>query len=98
MLFLASYLVEQSISESRIAKSEDSATKAYYVAEAGVNEAIYKLKKIQSGKMLPKVFIMPHGMLDPYYMCGPGDPDGFLYRGKRRPDGASGGRPPASVP
>ncbi|HAO81530.1 MAG TPA: hypothetical protein DEA87_02125 [Candidatus Veblenbacteria bacterium] len=44
LLFLAGYMVEQSISESRISKSETSATKAYYIAEAGVNEAIYLLK------------------------------------------------------
>lgn len=44
LLFLSGYLVEQSISESRIAKSENAATKAYYIAEAGANEAIYLLK------------------------------------------------------
>ena len=27
------------------------------------------------------------GRLDPYFMCGPGDPEGFLYRGWRRVDG-----------
>ncbi len=44
LLFISGYLVEQSFSESRIAKSENSATKAYYIAESGVNEAIYLLK------------------------------------------------------
>ena len=27
----------------------------------------------------------------PFYMCGPGDPEGFLYRGKRRADGTRDG-------
>ena len=31
------------------------------------------------------------GRLDPYFMCGPGDPEGFLYRGKRNPDGTRDG-------
>lgn len=44
LLFLAGYLVEQSVSESKIAKSENAATKAYYIAESGVNEGIYLLK------------------------------------------------------
>lgn len=48
LLFLAGYLVEQSISEIRIARSENSATKAYYLAEAGANEAIYLLKNNSS--------------------------------------------------
>lgn len=26
------------------------------------------------------------GKLDPLFLCGPGDPEGFLYRGTRRPD------------
>lgn len=44
LLFLASYFLEQSTGEIRIAKSENSATKSYYLAESGINEAIYKLK------------------------------------------------------
>ncbi|MBI5465878.1 MAG: hypothetical protein HY974_01160 [Candidatus Kerfeldbacteria bacterium] len=44
LLFLAGYFLEQSASETRIAKSENSATKSYYLSEAGANEAIYKLK------------------------------------------------------
>ncbi|MFH1111581.1 MAG: hypothetical protein V1712_00735 [Patescibacteria group bacterium] len=44
LLFLAGYFLEQSTSEIKISKSEDAATKSYYLAEAGVNEAIYKLK------------------------------------------------------
>ena len=31
------------------------------------------------------------GRLDPYFLCGPGDPEGFLYRGKRNPDGTRDG-------
>jgi hypothetical protein len=27
----------------------------------------------------------------PFYMCGPGDPEGFLYRGTRNPDGTRSG-------
>ena len=27
----------------------------------------------------------------PYYLCGPGDPEGFLYRGSRNPDGTRDG-------
>ena len=27
----------------------------------------------------------------PFFMCGPGDPEGFLYRGKRNPDGTREG-------
>jgi len=31
------------------------------------------------------------GKLDPFFMCGPGDPEGFLYRGARNPDGTRNG-------
>ncbi len=44
LLFLSSYFLEQSTSEIKIAKSENAATKSYYLAESGINEAIYKLK------------------------------------------------------
>jgi hypothetical protein len=44
LLLLTGYLLEQSRSEVRIANSEQQATSAYYLAEAGANEAIYKLK------------------------------------------------------
>jgi len=33
----------------------------------------------------------PKGNHKPFFMCGPGDPEGFLYRGKRRPDGTRDG-------
>ncbi len=32
-----------------------------------------------------------NGKPDPYFLCGPGDPEGFLYRGKRNPDGTRAG-------
>ncbi|HPO12675.1 MAG TPA: hypothetical protein PLI09_04450 [Candidatus Hydrogenedentes bacterium] len=31
------------------------------------------------------------GNLDPFFMCGPGDPEGFLYRGTRNSDGTRDG-------
>lgn len=31
------------------------------------------------------------GKLDPFFMCGPGDPEDFLYRGARNPDGTRSG-------
>jgi predicted amidohydrolase len=31
------------------------------------------------------------GKPDPYFMCGPGDPESFLYRGKRNKDGTRNG-------
>ncbi|WP_373513830.1 Ig-like domain-containing protein [Persicitalea sp.] len=31
------------------------------------------------------------GQLDPFFLCGPGDPEGFLYRGKRNPNGTRSG-------
>lgn len=44
LFFLGSYFLEQSTGEIRISKSENAATKAYYLAEAGANEAVFKLK------------------------------------------------------
>ncbi|MCK4235247.1 T9SS type A sorting domain-containing protein [candidate division WOR-3 bacterium] len=32
-----------------------------------------------------------NGKLDPFFMCGPGDPEGFLYRGTLNPDGTRDG-------
>ncbi|MBD3266986.1 hypothetical protein GF373_09980, partial [bacterium] len=32
-----------------------------------------------------------NGRLDPFFLCGPGDPEGFLYRGKRNKDGTRDG-------
>ncbi len=31
------------------------------------------------------------GLPDPYFLCGPGDPEGFLYRGRLDPDGTRHG-------
>ncbi|MDY7010040.1 MAG: hypothetical protein SVV80_04725 [Planctomycetota bacterium] len=31
------------------------------------------------------------GARKPFFMCGPGDPEGFLYRGNKRPDGTRNG-------
>lgn len=44
LLLLAGFFLEQSTSEIKISKSENVATQTYYLAEAGANEAIYKLK------------------------------------------------------
>jgi hypothetical protein len=33
----------------------------------------------------------PDGRYQPFFMCGPGDPEGFLYRGARKPDGTRDG-------
>jgi hypothetical protein len=33
----------------------------------------------------------PAGNHKPFFMCGPGDPEGFLYRGQRNPDGTRNG-------
>ncbi|MFH1866615.1 MAG: hypothetical protein ABIJ81_00835 [Patescibacteria group bacterium] len=44
LLFLAGFFLEQSTSEIKISKSENLATKTYYLAEAGAHEAIYKFK------------------------------------------------------
>jgi hypothetical protein len=44
LLFLGSYFLSFSLTESKIAKSQDLAGRTYYIAEAGINEAIWKLK------------------------------------------------------
>lgn len=44
LLFLGTYFLSFSLTESRIAKSQEVATQTYYLAEAGINEAIWKLK------------------------------------------------------
>jgi hypothetical protein len=58
-------------------------------------------KVAESGKLPGQIMVDPDnrmwlvynrdedgdGRLDPFFMCGPGDPEGFLYRGKRNPDG-----------
>ena len=44
MLFLSSYFITFSLTGSRMSHSHQVATKAYYLAEAGINQAIWKLK------------------------------------------------------
>jgi len=44
LLILGSYFLTFTLTESRISKSQEVATQAYYLAEAGINEAIWKLK------------------------------------------------------
>lgn len=50
LLFLGSYFLEQSTGEIRISNSENAASKTYYLAEAGANEAIYKFKSDSTWK------------------------------------------------
>ena len=35
-------------------------------------------------------WLMRHGG-EPIFICGPGDPEGFLYRGEEKPDGTRDG-------
>jgi len=44
MLFMGSYFISFSLTGSRMSRSQKVATKAYYLAEAGIGEAIWKLK------------------------------------------------------
>lgn len=44
VLFLAIYFLNFSITEDKMAKSQSNGEKTYYLAEAGVNEMIWKLK------------------------------------------------------
>ena len=44
LLTLGAYFLSTSLAGSRISKSQETATRTYYLAEAGVNEAIWKLK------------------------------------------------------
>lgn len=44
ILFLTTYVLNSSLAESRIAKSQSFGAKTYYLAESGVNEMIWKLK------------------------------------------------------
>jgi len=44
LLLLGSYFLIFALSESRISKSQKAGTQTYYLAEAGINEAIWKLK------------------------------------------------------
>lgn len=44
LMLLGVYFLSFTLTESRIAKSQTVGTQAYYLAEAGINEAIWKLK------------------------------------------------------
>jgi len=50
ILFTSSYFISSSLTGSKISLSQANATKAYYLAEAGVEEAIFKLKNDVSWK------------------------------------------------
>ena len=50
MLFLASYFISFSLTGSQMSSSQANATKTYYLAEAGIQEAIFKLKNDASWK------------------------------------------------
>jgi len=50
ILFTSSYFISFSLTGSKISLSQANATKAYYLAEAGVEEAIFKLKNDVSWK------------------------------------------------
>lgn len=64
------------------------------------NEALRLLRAavVQADPLLGQVVVAPKrpqwlarkGM-GPFFMCGPGDPEGFLYRGKQNPDGTRDG-------
>lgn len=44
LLLLGSYFLSFTLTESKIAKSQEIGTATYYLAEAGINQAIWKLK------------------------------------------------------
>jgi len=44
LLILGAYFLNLTLTESKISRSQNIASQAYYLAEAGVNEAIWKLK------------------------------------------------------
>lgn len=48
LMILGIFYVSYAVVETRISKSENSATNSYYIAEAGINEAIWKLKNDHS--------------------------------------------------
>lgn len=50
MLFLSSYFISFSLTGSRMSQSQIYAAKSYYLAEAGIQEAVFKLKNDASWK------------------------------------------------
>jgi hypothetical protein len=67
--------------------------------------ALYYYCDVESGKIPGQIMVDPdnpvwlvynrdkdeNGKKDPFFLCGPGDPEGFLYRGRRNPDGSRSG-------
>lgn len=50
ILFLSLYFLNFSLTEKRIAKSQSSGTKTYYLAEAGIAEMVWRLKNNETYK------------------------------------------------
>ena len=50
LLFLSTYVISFAITELKISSSKSSATQAYYLAESGVAEAIWKIKNDSTWK------------------------------------------------
>jgi Tfp pilus assembly protein PilX len=50
LLFLSTYVISFSITELKISSSQSAATQAYYLAESGVAEAIWRIKNDSSWK------------------------------------------------
>ena len=48
LFLLGSYFLNFVLTDSRISKSQDVASRTYYLAEAGINELIWKLKNDSS--------------------------------------------------
>ncbi|GAI57320.1 unnamed protein product [marine sediment metagenome] len=44
LLLLGSYFLVFAITETRISKSQEAGARTYYLAEAGINELIWKIK------------------------------------------------------
>ena len=44
MLFLSAWYISSTLTGSRISQSQEKATKSYYLTEAGINQAIWKLE------------------------------------------------------
>ena len=64
------------------------------------NEALRRLREavVDADPMQGQIMVDPHHPqwlkrkgIGPFFMCGPGDPEGFLYRGQLNPDGTRDG-------
>ena len=51
ILFLAAYLLDAALIENRIALSQSWGAKTYYLAEAGIQEMVWKLKNDSAYKL-----------------------------------------------